>query len=447
MPRPPKPPAYLRHVGADGKVRARVRINGRDVPLGAYGSPESYEKYEQELARWRALQAGGREAVPDAPVKTVAHLVARFLAHAEADWREPDGSPRKELGNYAWSLAPLVRVHGSGSVNGFGPKQLRALRQVMASGSWLTEEDRERRLKQGGHSARFQWSRRYINRAITRIKAVFGWGVSEELIPASTYHALLPIKGLRHRELAGVRELARIKPVPEDALEATLPHLQPMHRAMVMTQLLTGARPGEVCRLRPRDLQRTDSVEVEGVRIETAGLWAMVLDPEEDPDARHKTAYLGHRRIVLFGPQAQELLKPYLDGRDLDAPIFSPREAVAAWLAEKRRNRKTRVQPSQVSRARPSPAKTAGERFTSRAYAQAITRAIGRASQAATAAGQPPVPHWHPNQLRHNAATRLVGQFGWDVARIILGHRHVRTTQIYAVDDLKKAIEAIKRAG
>jgi len=57
------------------------------------------------------------------------------------------------------------------------------------------------------------------------------------------------------------------------------------------------------------------------------------------------------------------------------------------------------------------------------------------------------VPAWSPNQLRHSAATRLVSLYGWDVARIILGHRSVEVTRIYAADDLKKAAAAVRDAG
>ena len=47
------------------------------------------------------------------------------------------------------------------------------------------------------------------------------------------------------------------------------------------------------------------------------------------------------------------------------------------------------------------------------------------------------IPHWHPYQLRHNAATRLVQQFGRDVARMVLGHRQISLTRVYAPDDVK----------
>jgi hypothetical protein len=54
---------------------------------------------------------------------------------------------------------------------------------------------------------------------------------------------------------------------------------------------------------------------------------------------------------------------------------------------------------------------------------------------------------FHEDQgRRHNAGMRLVEKFGWDVARIVLGHRQVSTTRIYALDDVKKAAEGIAKA-
>ena len=43
-------------------------------------------------------------------------------------------------------------------------------------------------------------------------------------------------------------------------------------------------------------------------------------------------------------------------------------------------------------------------------------KALGPAERCA--ACKTAIPHWHPYQLRHNATTRLVQQFGWDVARM-----------------------------
>src|SRR5262249_3394477 len=54
---------------------------------------------------------------------------------------------------------------------------------------------------------------------------------------------------------------------------------------------------------------------------------------------------------------------------------------------------------------------------------------------------------WHPNQLRHNAATNLRKEYGVELARIVLGHATAFTTEIYAEADRVKAIEAMARIG
>lgn len=54
---------------------------------------------------------------------------------------------------------------------------------------------------------------------------------------------------------------------------------------------------------------------------------------------------------------------------------------------------------------------------------------------------------WHPHQLRHNAATRLRREHGIEMARIILGHRHISATEIYAEADNIKATEIMEQAG
>ena len=54
---------------------------------------------------------------------------------------------------------------------------------------------------------------------------------------------------------------------------------------------------------------------------------------------------------------------------------------------------------------------------------------------------------WHPNQLRHSAATKLRKEYGVELARIILGHTTAFTTEIYAEVDQQQAIEVIGKVG
>ena len=57
------------------------------------------------------------------------------------------------------------------------------------------------------------------------------------------------------------------------------------------------------------------------------------------------------------------------------------------------------------------------------------------------------VPHWHPHQLRHNAATTFRKELGLETARLILGHSSVNMTDVSAEADLTKVIEAAASLG
>jgi integrase len=80
-------------------------------------------------------------------------------------------------------------------------------------------------------------------------------------------------------------------------------------------------------------------------------------------------------------------------------------------------------------------------------YRQAIGYGIDKANRAIREAGGDEIPYWHPNQLRHNAATRLRREFGLDVARAVLGHASPVVTEVYAEIDGAKASEAMERVG
>ena len=54
---------------------------------------------------------------------------------------------------------------------------------------------------------------------------------------------------------------------------------------------------------------------------------------------------------------------------------------------------------------------------------------------------------WHPNQLRHHAATEIRRQFGLEAAQVVLGHAKADVTQVYAERDSALAVEVMKRIG
>ncbi|HVX16251.1 MAG TPA: site-specific integrase [Pirellulales bacterium] len=206
---------------------------------------------------------------------------------------------------------------------------------------------------------------------------------------------------------------------------------------MVRFQRLTGARPGEVCSLRPCDVDRSGEVWVHR-------------------PASHKTQHHGHERVIFVGPKAKEILSRYLL-RAADTCCFSPAENRKAHDALRRAARKTKVQPSQRNRKQARPQSKPGERYSVNAYEQAVRRAAERADRKARAAaekaGTPPaigarlIPHWAPNQLRHSRATELAHGYGKEYAKAVLGHSKMIVTDVYVEPDRERAASIMREVG
>jgi site-specific recombinase XerD len=57
------------------------------------------------------------------------------------------------------------------------------------------------------------------------------------------------------------------------------------------------------------------------------------------------------------------------------------------------------------------------------------------------------VAAWHPNQLRHAAATKIRRSYDLDTARAVLGHADPKTTEIYAERDREQAARVMREIG
>jgi integrase len=278
-------------------------------------------------------------------------------------------------------------------------------------------------------------SRGVINGYVDRIKRVFKWAAAQELVPGGPYHALAAVDPLR-KGRSEARETEPVRPVPEAWVHSTMECMPPTVAAMTELAMLTGMRPGEVCILRPCDLDMRGKV------------W--IYTPPT-----HKSEHFGHRRVVPIGPRGQEILARFL-ARATDAFCFSPAEVQAHRSALKRGERKTPVQPSQQNRRKARPKRTPGLRYDANSYRNAIEYAIAAANKAAKRKAESEgheatenelVPHWHPHQLRHTAATIIRREMGLDAARALLGHRSLGITDTYAELDLSLAVETAKKLG
>ena len=442
MPRRNTVPNYRLH-RQSGQAVVTLRDplgNRRDVLLGKYGTAESRVEYARVIAEW---EANGRRLPASQAIPaniTVNELALAYWKFAESYY----GFDRRR--GTAFNVRDAIRVvkalYGHTPAAEFGPLALKACRAEMV---------------------KKDWSRTYVNSQVDRLRRMFRWGASEQLVPAAVYEALRSVEGLR-RGRTEARETKKVKPVTPEQVDATLPHMPLVVQAIVNFQLLTGCRPDEACRLRPLDLD-----------VSNPACWVYRPGSDQGPHGEHKTAHEDKDRLILIGPRAQEALRPYL-GTKLDAYCFSPAESERRRSAERRESRQSPLTPSQRARKPKAGRKRVpNDRYQVTSYRNAIYRGCDRAF---------PLPErlaprqdesgtkesravwwarlteeereavrtwqrehrWHPNRLRHSRATEL-RPYGLDVVKTILGHSKVETTQIYSEKDLAAAMELVSKLG
>ena len=108
---------------------------------------------------------------------------------AESHYRDPDGEPTHEIvRTQAGRSAPSANCTATRPAAEFGPKALAAVRQQMIDAGWC---------------------RTLINRRIDRVKRVFKWATSQELVPVTVYQSLRTLAGSAEGADRGPRDASR----------------------------------------------------------------------------------------------------------------------------------------------------------------------------------------------------------------------------------------------
>jgi integrase len=372
----------------NGRWWWRVSLPGQSkrqcIPLKPEGARFATNDYElaRQIAQglYEATVLKPKNIEKNSTIRTVGDLVQKYLEHCRIYYQKSNESVNIEFA--LKSLLPYSLM----DIEDMRPAILKEIRQKMID------------LKR---------ARSTINRRISMIKRMFAWGVEEELIPARIAEPLRYVRNLMQGR-SEAKETEPVTPVAEKHVYATLPYTSPVVAAMIELQLITGMRSGELCIMRPCD-------------IDTSGkIWYYT-------PSKHKTQHHGHKRIIALGPKAQQLLKPYLK-RKIDSYCFSPAEALHLHKS--------------YTPCRSDPKFIPGDRYDHSSYRRAIDYAIEAARKVGVK-----VPNWTPHQLRHTAATRIRKEMGLDAARAVLGHRHLAITDDYAEIDQALATTAAKKLG
>lgn len=384
-------------------------------PLDASEVVKAVQQLLQSLGIGGELPSTACELVTaSSKLLTISEVADAYLVFAKKYYFPPAGSSCHEAENIEFALRPLQKLFGDTPAAAFGALRLKQVRDEMVA---------------------MGWCRKQINKQVGRVRRMFKWAVENEMIPASVYQSLHAVAGLRVGRTAA-RESEPVRPVPEELIEPVLAHVSLQVAAMVRLQLLTGMRPGEVV------IMRTADIDVSS----TPWLYR---------PSRHKTEHHGHERLVFLGPQAQEVVRPFLRHDEPQRFLFSPAEAEAH---RRRKLTERRVTPMSCgnrpgTNRQANPKKQARDGYDTHSYGRAIKYACRRAfplppdMTAEESKAWHAKHHWHPHQLRHNAATRLRRQFGLDVVQVVLGHKTLEVTQVYAERNAEAARLAMAKEG
>lgn len=343
------------------------------IYLGPIGSEDAKKAYKRFAAEWAAGQhvmgpSGKGEVL-------VYEVIERWLAHCELTYVKR-GKITSEVHCNRRALAIVAELYLDTPAAEFDCDKLEAVRAAMLAMGWY---------------------RKTINDHVARVQRAFSWAVTKKLVPAAVADALKHLQPIQAGRTSAPESQPK-KPVPAEHIEAIFPHLHPNPKrravveAMIRFQRLTGVRPGELCSMRPEDIDRSDEV------------WAVTVT--EFNKMLHRDVV----RTVLIGPKAQAVIAPVLATAEPGQPIFR----FPPWW----------------SRAKWSPI--------------TVGRYRGTIARACKAAG---VPVWTPHRLRHNRATEVQRLYEDDRAvGIAIGDTPEVARQVYSDNPAKAVAKRIAMA-
>jgi len=190
-------------------------------------------------------------------------------------YRHEDGTPTGVVERaIRYALRPLRLLDAGLPADDFGTAALERLRNYMVEAGL---------------------ARRVVNDRVDLVKRMFRLAESHQLVARGNYHNLATLAPLKPgRTPAPERD--PVEPVAWERVEATLPHLPTVLRAMVLLQWRTAMRPGEVVAMRETDIDK--------------GAEDWIYRPRQ-----HKSKHRGRRREVPLLAEARAILGPFLGAK------------------------------------------------------------------------------------------------------------------------------------
>lgn len=387
---------------------AYITVKGKQIYLGKWGSKEAQAAYERFLLEWAKSKTETESRLSRDKIS----LAELFLAFIE-DYKIRPVKSISDLNTYIVLSKRICLLFPEYMANDFRIKDLEVLRESFQKQGYKRNGEKK------------EYARTYLNKLMNRTKSVFAWGVSKEMVSAETCNRLKFLTPLKKGRTTAP-ETEKKHTVSDSDFKAVLKYLTPIYQDIMVILRYTGMRPSEICNMRVGD-------------IDTKGeIW--IYQPKE-----HKTAYRGHSRSIVIGKRAQKVLKPHLKGRNSDEYVFTPSLIMGEYWNEKRKNRKSKVTPSQNQRDIQRE-KTRNRHYSDKLNSCLIGKTVKRACKQAMEANKIKKT-WTPYELRHTAITEARIHFGAEAAQHFAGHSTIHTQEVYDHSAIISASKVVKKLG
>lgn len=266
-----------------------VRVDGKDEYLGT--NKESAEKrYRELITQHYGVADTSRSSHLHGPRQTVADLIKQFtdeqLATCDPLYVEARRATLTQVTKSVLLLYSLLPAEE------FGPKAYKSTRKHMAAERVVNH--RKDKSKPRTYT--------YINSLCSKLKGIWHWGVSDEIVSQACYDRLLSVPDLTSGEL-GLRDGKEVQPVSEQLFRQTLDYVSENMSDLLWLLWITAARPNEILTLTPAELAKDNDGDY-------------VYRPKN-----HKTKKKNKRRAIVFGAEGVAILKKHWPARDTD-PFF-----------------------------------------------------------------------------------------------------------------------------
>lgn len=384
-------PHELRLRNRQGKAVCSYR--NREYRFGAWDlkhdcpSPEATAAFQRQIGLW-TVHPDATAAADDSP--TLAAMWAAWLTSPQAPRTAPHLLDQCEAHLFGTSAAPGPHLHTR--VPDFTAADLLAWQTRLCG---LTDARGELRL-----------GRATVSKFVGLVRRCFDWGVTVGRVSADQFAGIERVKPPARGQ---VKEPVPRGSVGFDAVERVAHRLASDVGDLLRLMWWSGARPGELCGItvgmvRQGGVLRSHLRGEVSVNLDEYGVWAVNLGE------KHKTGWKGKERVIFFGKNAIEVIRPHL-GRGRGEPLF---------------------------------VKADGGRYTSKQVMEYSKRMCDRMG----------VRRFSPYQVRHSAAARVMAAFsseiagsGYLAAQAMLGHSPRGVTNTYTGGDWITAAKVAQKCG